>query len=240
MGVVDEIYSKNSVRKPVVKNMRTRKPISLIASLKNSKEHGNVPIIGEFKRSSPSGFSLRSGIEISSYLTYLKREGISALSILTEPDYFRGSYMDLKVAHEYGIPVLAKDFISDTLMIDSAYNAGADAILLIADFLQKEKISDLSKYALSLGIEVLTEFHEPSSLGRYTKSAGTMLGYNRRNLRTMEIEDHLDTVFPDMQQSGTTLILESGLDWKAISPDLQKKFDGFLIGTTILNEGSVE
>ncbi len=239
MSVVEEIYMKNPSRKLITSSMRRRGILSLKKSLTDSRKEGRHPIIAEFKRSSPSGFSIHEGMKMQDYFDRIIDFGISGISILTEPDYFNGSYSDLLEASALNIPVLAKDFISSKEMIISAYNAGADAILLIADFLSEEQLRVLSKYAMGLGLEVVTEFHSIDMLEKCKSGTYSILGYNRRNLLTMQIEDETEIVVTKIKSMPGIKILESGLDYDNIPSDYMENFSGFLIGTSMLNRMGV-
>ena len=235
MSVVEEIYRKNPKREPITSNMRRRGILSLTKSLTDSGKEGRHPVIAEFKRSSPSGFSIPHGMEMHVYFEKILHFGISGISVLTEPDYFHGSYSDLLEASVLDIPVLAKDFISSREMILSSYYSGADAILLIADFLSEEELRNLSGYAMDLGLEVVTEFHSISMLEKCKPDTYSILGYNRRNLLTMQIEDETKTVITKIKGMPGIKILESGLDYTDIPPLYRENFSGFLIGTSMLN-----
>ncbi len=235
MSIVESIYQENSRRLPLTENMRTRDTISLRESLASRHRSGLIPVIGEFKRSSPSGFKLAQGISMTQYMNRLADLKVAGISVLTEPKHFLGSYSDLKEAQVYKLPLLAKDFISSEQMVQSSYNAGADAILLIADFLPKQDIKRLTDYAGKLGMETLVEFHDPTFLGNYDACDTCLLGYNRRNLVTMRIEDKTASVIKQMKKIHSPMILESGLTYGKIDPHLIEEFDGFLIGTSLLN-----
>ena len=235
MSVVEEIYRKNPKRELITSNMRRRGILSLTKSLTDSGKEGRHPVIAEFKRSSPSGFSIPHGMEMHVYFEKILHFGISGISVLTEPDYFHGSYSDLLEASVLDIPVLAKDFISSREMILSSYYSGADAILLIADFLSEEELRNLSGYAMDLGLEVVTEFHSISMLEKCKPDTYSILGYNRRNLLTMQIEDETKTVITRIKGMPGIKILESGLDYTDIPSLYRENFSGFLIGTSMLN-----
>ena len=241
MSVVQSIYSDNGTRVQVNENMRTRDIISLRKSLAERRRSGITPVIGEFKRSSPSGFRLAEGMSPAAYFRKLAEMKVAGISVLTEPKHFLGSYSDLVEAQSTGLPLLAKDFISNERMIMSSYNSGADAVLLIADFLSRENLGKLVDFASGLGMESLVEFHDPEFLVNYEPCDSCLLGYNRRNLITMKIEDNTMQVLKLLRDIPGPKILESGLKYGSIDPYMEKRFDGFLIGTSLLEakEGSV-
>ncbi len=234
MSIVLGIYGENARRVPVTVNRRTRDTISLCKSLAERRRTGITPVIGEFKRSSPSGFHLSNNMGLSAYIQKLTELKVAGISVLTEPKYFLGSYSDIEEAQSFGLPILAKDFISNEQMIRSAYNSGADAILLILDFLSKVDVTNLLDFACKLEMESLVEFHDPRFLVNYEPCDSCMLGYNRRNLITMRIEDNTMEIIDLLHGIPGPKILESGLNYGSIDRNLEREFDGFLIGTSLL------
>ena len=234
MSIVQSIYSENAERVPIIENRRVRDTISLRKSIAEKRSSGITPVIGEFKRSSPSGFHLPEGIGLAPYFRKLAELKVAGISVLTEPKHFLGSYSDIMEAHSIGLPILAKDFISNVQMIRSAYNSGADAILLILDFLSKDELNNLLDFANKLEMESLVEFHDPRFLVNYEPCDSCMLGYNRRNLNTMMIEDNTMEILDLIHGIPGPKILESGLKYGSIDRNLEREFDGFLIGTSLL------
>ena len=240
MNVVEQIYEKNPTRSEF-RHSRSRKPAGFIESVRCASSRGFPGIICEFKRSSPSGFTNSKNTEIVDYFSKLKSERIAAFSVLTEPEYFHGRYEDITSIQDFKIPVLDKDFISTTGMIDNAYNAGADAVLIILDFLGKDRSYELAKYAVSRGLDVLMEFHDLVHLRDLEITGNVTFGYNRRNLRNLKMEPNEEKVKQFMEKEDFPMILESG-----ITPDYLRKndvsmFEGLLIGASFLeNDGILE
>ena len=123
-------------------------------------------------------------------MDFYKKLGASAVSILTDYDYFGGSHKDLKEASDYlkdtDILVLNKEFIIDEIQLYLARKNGADLVLLIAAILDTEKFSILKNLAESLGMGVLAEVH---SIAEYQKIAYlncTVIGVNNRDLNTFK------------------------------------------------------
>jgi indole-3-glycerol phosphate synthase len=157
--------------------------------------------------------------------------GASALSVLTEQDYFMGKSEDLTIARNANYcPILRKDFTVDEYQIIEAKSIGADAILLIAAALEKDQIKNLYQLAKSLGLEVLFEIHRKDELDKVPDS-DLIIGVNNRNLKTMEVD--LKTSFDIIKELPKTslLISESGLsnveDVKRLK---EAGYQGFLMG----------
>ncbi len=230
---VETLYMKALSRKRTIESRRIRGVLSLAESIRGANRKGSKGIIAEFKRRSLSGFVNRENPDLDAYLKRVKEAGVSAFSILTEPVRFGGTYEDLRAAQPYGLPVLAKDFISSVFLIKDAYNMGADCILLIADFLSRKGISDLQSYAQSLGMETLVEFHDPESYDRIPDTSGLLIGYNRRNLRSLRIEPDEKSAIRAMTGDDRLKVLESGLA-SLPGPEIDN-FNAVLVGEAMLN-----
>ncbi len=238
MNVVEQIYARNPARSEFPFS-RSRKPAGFIDSIRSVSSRGFPGLICEFKRSSPSGFTNSRNTEIVDYFRRMKSERIAAFSVLTEPEYFNGRYGDISSVQDFKVPILDKDFISTPGMVENAYNAGADAILIILDFLGKDRSYELAEYAVSKGMDVLMEFHDPVHLRDLEITGNVIFGYNRRNLRTLKMDPDEEKVRQFMKKEGFPMILESG-----ITPDYLRKndvsmFEGLLIGTSFLENGGI-
>lgn len=192
-------------------------------------------IIAEFKRKSPSKPTINLHADVTKVTTGYCSAGASALSVLTDVDFFGGSNEDLKKARTANqIPILRKDFVIDPYQIIEAKSLGADAILLIAEILTKSEIDELSKVAVDLGLEVLMEIHTSDQISKYHERINN-IGVNNRNLKTFttDIRYSMD-IFPQLP-SDTIKISESGLDDAATVASLKRfGFDGFLIGESFM------
>ena len=234
MNIVDGIYSRNPLREKVPYR-RTRDVVSLYGNLTKFKREGKTGIISEFKRRSPSGFDIRKEVNPLHYFRELRLENLAGISVLTEPDLFLGSYEDITAVQELNLPILDKDFASSELMVENAFNAGADVILFILDFLEPERVLSLSRYAVSLGMEALVEFHDISLIKYLTPQEGVIYGYNRRNLRTLKMEPHEEEVLRRLKGIEINVVLESGIDSAYLRDHDVFPYLGMLIGTSILN-----
>ena len=234
--IVDDIYSGNNLRNLISFNMRERNTISLKKSLKETKIKPGI--IGEFKRKSPSGFRNKSNTDILKYFNDIK-EIIAGISILTEPQHFGGNMLDARAVQCYNKPILIKDFISSRKMVQSSFMAGGDAFLLICDFLDYEIIKDLVQYGNTLGMEALVEVHDPDSIENIFPEENVLIGYNRRNLKTLEMQDQAEDLYDSLKSFGLPLILESGITSKNIGALNVEKYDGLLIGASILSGDTI-
>ncbi len=234
MNTVDIIYSRNRFREKIPYS-RTRDPLSLYRNLDKFKSIGKTGVISEFKRKSPSGFALGKALDPITYFRQSNLEKIAGISILTEPDFFNGRYSDITKVQELNLPILNKDFASTETMVENAFNAGSDVILFILDFLEPHRVEELCSYALSLGMEALVEFHDPAFMDELKPQKGILYGYNRRNLRTLEMDPREDEILPKLGSRGVDIILESGINHAYLQTHNVSQYFGMLIGTSILN-----
>lgn len=208
-----------------------------VCSLKQFiRDPAKTGIIAEYKRRSPSKGVIndRSGVlEVTSgYVA----GGASALSVLTDADYFGGSTADLEAARVQPIPILRKDFIIDEYQVVEARAMGADVILLIASCLSPVRVRELAKFAKGLGLEVLLELHEEEELehiNEYTE----IVGVNNRNLKTFSVDMDKSIRMAERIGSSRVRIAESGIgSVEDILHFRQYGFEGFLIGEYFMKQ----
>jgi len=175
---------------------------------------GNVALIAEVKRASPSKGDLVKGEFLPTQVaqTY-QANGASAISVLTDEKYFRGSLDYLRaIKAAVDLPILRKDFIVDAYQIYEARAAGADAILLIAAVLDDAVLRDLQMLAHELHLMALLEVHDENETERALRVGATVIGVNNRNLHTF-VTDLQTTEKCAAVTRGTdiTLVSESGI-----------------------------
>ena len=198
-------------------------------------------IIAEFKRKSPSKGFINKYADIEKTTIGYMQAGASALSVLTDANFFGGKNEDLTTARKFNFcPILRKDFTIDEYQIIEAKSIGADAILLIAAMLDKEQIKNFAKLAISLGMEVLLEIHGEDELDKVIPEI-QLVGINNRNLKTMEIS--LQTSFDLLSKlpHGIVKISESGINNAQQLVQLKEAgFNAFLIGEYFMKHSRPE
>lgn len=196
-----------------------------------------IKIIGEFKRASPSRGVIQENGQPATTVALYEKAGACAVSILTEPHYFRGSLDDLRDARATtGLPILRKDFIVDELQIYEAAEAGADATLLIVAALKDEELLAFREIAEDqLGLDALVEVHTAEEMLRAVDCGATLVGVNNRDLRTLETSLETSTQLAKLAPAGVTLVSESGISSiEEIKRLQQDGFDAFLIGESLM------
>ena len=189
-------------------------------------------IIAEIKRASPSKGTIREALDpIEIGLDY-ESYGASAISVLTEQDYFLGRLEDLKlVSQSVSIPTLRKDFIFDPYQILEAAMEGASAILLIAALLTEEALRDLMDVTHRLNMNALVEVHNLEELAKALGTGAQIIGVNNRDLRTFKVDLQVSLQLAAEAPDSVVLVSESGIT----TPDdirllRDAGFDAFLIG----------
>jgi indole-3-glycerol phosphate synthase len=171
-------------------------------------------VIAEIKRASPSAGPIRPGADVAVIAREYATAGATAISVLTDKQFFDGDLAFIGVARRAcSLPLLRKDFIIDPLQIAEARAAGADAVLLIAAAFPagEVRLSDCVLVAAGLGLETLVEVHDEAELDQALAAHAPVIGVNHRNLRTFEIDMSLTERIAKRVPTGTVLVAESGI-----------------------------
>jgi indole-3-glycerol phosphate synthase len=194
-------------------------------------------IIAEFKRQSPSK-GLINGVANVVEVTGAYAQWASAVSVLTDTDFFGGRSEDLLAARVHEIPILRKDFMIDPYQVYEAKAMGADLILLIAACLGVDQVKELAALAHSLGLEVLLEIHDASELGHICDEVD-LVGVNNRNLKTFEVSIQTSLDLIKHIPAEKPAIAESGISNVDTIVTLRAAgFKGFLIGENFMKEAN--
>jgi indole-3-glycerol phosphate synthase len=171
-----------------------------------------IRLIAEIKRASPSKGLLCTNLDAASLARTYTQGGAAAISVLTESEYFLGSFADLKaVRMQVDLPLLCKDFIVDRYQIHEARAHGADAILLIAAILTQVELKALLKTAHSLGMAALVEVHNHDELRRALRVSPGIIGINNRNLEDFSVDLETTARLRHLIPSGVVVVSESGI-----------------------------
>jgi indole-3-glycerol phosphate synthase len=195
-------------------------------------------IIAEFKRRSPSKGIINDQAGVEAVTTAYAAAGASALSVLTDKDFFMGTKTDLYKARQVNqIPILRKDFMIDEFQVIEAKSLGADIILLIAAILTPKEINALAKLAKSLGLNVLLEVHNLEELERSIHPDLDAIGINNRNLADFSVSVETSYKLAEHIPPGFMKISESAISDPDTIKGLKKAgFNGFLIGENFMKQ----
>ncbi len=205
---------------------------SLVQELKRPDKAG---VIAEFKRRSPSKGWINEKADAAEITAGYESAGASALSILTDSEFFGGSNKDLIDAFlTVEVPILRKDFIVDKYQIVEARDLGAIAILLIAAALSEKEIKEFAHAARELELEVLLEIHEINEIPDDLTNID-IIGVNNRNLKDFTVDIKRSIKIAESLPKEMLKISESGLSDAATILELKNAgFRGFLIGETFM------
>lgn len=205
-----------------------RECISMTAALRTS----NTGIIAEHKRRSPSKSIINEKVLLPEVVTGYEAAGVSAISVLTDTNFFGGSLEDLLLARQsVSIPLLRKEFIIDPYQIYESKAHGADAILLIAACLTSKQLIEFTAVAKGLGLEILLEVHNEEELNRSIAAGAHMMGVNNRDLNTFQVSLETSKNLAAQIPNEVIKVSESGIaSIEAIRELRPFGYKGFLMG----------
>lgn len=219
------------------KALQQRAVLPLDAFIRDKQKTG---IIAEFKRRSPVKGLLNDTATVTDVTAGYTRHGASALSVLTDQDFFGGGNYDFSQARHNDIPLLRKDFIIDEYQVIEARARGADAILLIAAILTPKQVQRLSRLAVSLQLQVLLEVHSRDELEHYCPEVAAV-GVNNRDLKAFTVDLHHSVALGSYLPGAAVKVSESGIRSAADIKILREAgYEGFLIGSLFMKEAAPE
>lgn len=209
-----------------------------LPSLREALQQSDTGIIAEFKRKSPSKGWIHQDAKVREVAPAYQKAGATAMSILTDTDYFGGYDEFIQEARAIGvtIPILYKNFIVDEYQLFQARQCGASAVLLITAVLSIEECKYLIKTAHDLGMEVLLEMHNEHDLD-YADLDADVCGINNRDLGTFTTDVHNSFRLAERLPAGVCKISESGISSPQTVRELREAgFNGFLMGEHFMKE----
>jgi len=198
-------------------------------------------IIAEIKKASPSKGIIREDFDPIVIAKEYEKGGADALSILTEPHWFKGNIEYLGMVRRYvPIPLLRKDFIIDEYQILEALVYGADFILLIAKALSQKELKKLLEYTRHLGMEALVEVHDKIDLTKAIFAGADIIGINHRNLETFEMDMDLSKRLIPLIPNSKIIVAESGINNHETVVELSNAgADAFLVGEHFMRQDDI-
>lgn len=223
MGMLDEIltHKREEIKKRKLKVTEAGfremahenpSPGGFRDAIQTSIEQGRAAVIAELKRASPSRGVIREDFDPTAIASSYQRGGATALSVLTDAKYFKGSGVVLELARRGStLPILRKDFILDPYQVYESCAMGAAAILLIVAALSDDELKELQQLAKTFGLDVLVEVHDGDELDRAASAGADLIGINNRDLQTFDVS--LDTTIQLAPQTpeSAVVVAESGI-----------------------------
>jgi len=227
------VLSLDELRKKVCSELGSTEQDFIFEKALRSNE---MTFICEIKRASPSKGLIAPDFPYINIAKDYEAAGAAAISVLTEPYYFKGDDRYLReIADTVSIPLLRKDFTVDEYMIYEAKLLGASAVLLICAILNKETIVNYLEIAHSLGLSVLVEAHTEDEVEMALAANARVIGINNRNLKTFDVDITLSNRLRKMVPQEIKFVSESGIRTAEDVNDLRKNgVDAVLVGETLM------
>ncbi len=241
--ILDKIVDKTLIRveqskqKVSLEELKSQLPIiTYDYPFEQALREEGMSFIMEVKKASPSKGLIAPDFPYVDIAKDYEKIGASAISILTEPDFFQGSIQYLKeIRQNVSIPLLRKDFTIDEYMIYEAKVYGANAILLICAILDDQQLTNYLKLAHDLGLSAIVETHDEEEMQRALKSGARIIGVNNRNLKDFTVDFHNSIRLRNMVDDDIVFVSESGIKtYEDIHTLEENNVNAVLIGETLM------
>ena len=243
MSFLDQILTAKRAEIAAARNLKPQAEVERLAAKREdfrgfaeSLARPGVRVIAEIKRASPSLGDIRPDLHPGDLALAYQDGGAAAISVLTEPEFFKGSAKDLKRAREVvELPVLRKDFILDPYQVYETAAMGADAMLLVVRILDDEQLASLLALAHGVGLETLVEIHDEADARRIAGLDAPVVGINNRDLAHFQTDVDRAARLAATLPRGAAVVAASGIHDEA---DIRKSLAGgirrFLVGETLV------
>ena len=194
-------------------------------------------VICEIKKRSPSRGAIDTGLDVVAQAGRYAAAGIRHVSVLTEPDHFGGSLDDLmRIKRRYpDLAVLRKDFLLDERDVEVSHRAGADAVLLIAGMIDRDRLASMLRAAERLGMAALVEVHDPADVDEVRALRPSLIGINARDLTTFSTDLAHPLRLRPLIDWPARLVFESGIFFaEQAGPPRAAGFAGVLVGEGVV------
>ncbi|MFC1953559.1 indole-3-glycerol phosphate synthase TrpC [Chloroflexota bacterium] len=220
--------------------LRQSPPLDFALALKGK----GVSLIAEVKRASPSRGIIRSDFNPVEIARTYDANGASAISVLTETKYFQGnlSYLtEIRTAlGDKRVPLLRKDFLTDTYQVYESLAAGADCLLLITAILEKDRLEELLSLSHELEMSCLVEVHSEAEMEIALSTQAKIIGINNRNLDTLEVDITTTKRLRPLVPKDKIVVSESGIkDHNDMEKLEQWGVDAVLIGESLMSSPDI-
>ena len=201
----------------------------------------DISFICEVKKASPSKGIIAEDFPYVQIAKDYENAGASAISVLTEPKWFKGENAFLEeISKNVSIPLLRKDFTVCEYQIYEAKTIGADAVLLICALLETSMIGEFLDIAASVGLDVLVEAHDESEVESALNAGAEIIGVNNRNLKDFSVDLQNSLRLRSLVPRDKIFVSESGITCAADIKLLRAAgVNGFLIGEMLMRSNNI-
>lgn len=243
MSFLDQILAAKRAEIAAARNLKPQAELERLAAKREdfrgfaeSLAHPGVRVVAEIKRASPSLGDIRPDLHPGDLALAYQTGGAAAISVLTEPAFFKGSAKDLKRARDVvELPVLRKDFILDPYQVYETAAMGADAMLLIVRILDDEQLPSLLALAHGVGLETLVEIHDEADARRLAGLDVPVVGVNNRDLDRFHTDPDRAARIAALLPRGSAVVAASGIrDAADVQKSLAAGIRRFLVGETLV------
>jgi indole-3-glycerol phosphate synthase len=243
--IIDKIIEH---KKKEISEMKRKFPLRLFRNkiqksdrdFKKAITKNKINLIAEIKRASPSEGIIRKNFDVREIAKIYEKNNVAAISILTEKDFFNGNINNLQIARAVtSKPLLRKDFIIDEYQIYESRYYGANAILLIAMILTKDKLNKFIKIAGKYGMDCLVEIRTKTELNKALQSGAKIIGINNRSLKNLKVD--INTTFGLVKYipGNKIVVSESGIKTRENVESLTGKVNAVLVGTELMKSKNI-
>ena len=243
MSFLDKILSAKRAEIDAARALKPQSELERLAAKREdfrgfaeSLARPGVRVIAEIKRASPSLGDIRPDLHPGDLALAYQNGGAAAISVLTEPAFFKGSAKDLKRARDFvELPILRKDFILSPYQVYETAAMGADAMLIIVRILDDETLQSLLALAHGIGLETLVEIHDEADAQRIVPLAPPLVGINNRDLAHFHTDTDRAARIAALLPRGSSVVAASGIHEEAdIQRALAAGLRRFLVGETLV------
>ncbi len=204
-----------------------------------SKKHA-INLIAELKKASPLSGVLREDFDVKKIASIYNRHA-QAISVITDEKFFQGKAEYIKQVKEVSsLPVLRKDFVIDEYQLYESLAMGADAVLLIASIVSKQKLQKMMRLAKEIGIQALVEVHSSQDFERAFSHDLEIIGVNNRDLETMKISLNSFERIRQLIPEDRVIVAESGYSTKQHIDSIKGKADAVLMGSVLMKAEDID
>jgi indole-3-glycerol phosphate synthase len=246
MTVLDQIVERTRIRlreapmdvEDVRREAREQAEAKTPFAFRAALQRDGINVIAEIKSASPSAGSIVADPDVESIARDYANGGAAAISVVTEPEFFKGSPSWLQRAKNAAQrPVIMKDFIVEPSQIMRGIAAGADAILLLASLLDARKLLDFIGLLEAYGCDALVEVHDEAELERAIEGGAQLIGVNNRDLRDFRVDLGTSERLGALMPRDTIRVAESGIrDHADVARLRAAGFHAFLVGESLLRQ----